>query len=246
MKRRNGFTLIELLVVIAIIAILAAMLLPALAKAKARAQQISCLNNLKQLGLGMMIYVGDNRDVFPAVASNGQGAHAEDWIWWRSPTVEPMYNYNNMNNSPIAQAAGTGRGTNLFICPTPQASSSGGGYQFSYSLNGVNATSGIGSEFDKSPGTTFYAFKLSFVRRPTDKIMLIDEPKQPSDLPPGWSGGPYADDGRWEPKADNTTHNTISLRHNKKSGNANFADGHAQLTPWQWTIDNSHIDGSLF
>ena len=67
-KKALCFTLIELLVVIAIIAILAAMLLPALAKARAKARAISCTSNLKQLGTSMVMYVGDNDDMFP---------------WWR-------------------------------------------------------------------------------------------------------------------------------------------------------------------
>jgi prepilin-type N-terminal cleavage/methylation domain-containing protein/prepilin-type processing-associated H-X9-DG protein len=113
-RRRLAFTLIELLVVIAIIAILAAMLLPALSSAKARAQGIRCLNNVKQLQLAWQLYADDNGDVIPPSAGNSPATNQSWCAGHFKNNPADATDLNLIKNSLLGPFAGS---TGIYKCP---------------------------------------------------------------------------------------------------------------------------------
>src|SRR5579859_8031991 len=111
---KRGFTLIELLVVIAIIAILAAMLLPALTRAKAKGQRTVCLNNLRQIGLFMQFYTEENNDTFPAHRNQGLNNADPDpslTNWWGTTIVTYGNGRSNLFHDPAIQGKRLDDGT---------------------------------------------------------------------------------------------------------------------------------------
>jgi prepilin-type N-terminal cleavage/methylation domain-containing protein len=163
----RAFTLIELLVVIAVISILASMLLPVLARARDKARNVQCLNNLRQWGMALQMYTEDGRGYLPR---RGQGVQTltlidrnEDWF-----NALPPYFYS----LPFAQLCDAGRkpavgSQSLFICPT--AKDPGGLYFLCYGMN-----------MNLSPWNFPTATKIDAVQRPNAVVAFGETP------------GPYA------------------------------------------------------
>ncbi|MCU0770656.1 MAG: prepilin-type N-terminal cleavage/methylation domain-containing protein [Verrucomicrobia bacterium] len=155
---RRAFTLIELLVVIGLIAVLAALLLPTLSKARSKAQSISCLGNLRQWALATILFAGDNRDLLPKDGSASGNSTSSGW-YVDLPKVMGLPPYHEMawrTNASIEP------GPCVWICPANRRRSNGKTL-FHYCLNRhVNAT-GTGNQV-----------RLSSIRSPAQTVWLFD------------------------------------------------------------------------
>lgn len=232
-----AFTLIELLVVIAIIGILAALLLPALSSVKQKSAQTLCINNQKQMGLAMQMYVQDNNSTFPGIASRMFGFHPEDWIYWRTNASL----YPPFAKSPIVNFLGSAK-ANLLRCPLDiddsgrsiDAQEIGDGYgiyAFSYNftgygLDGNSNNIGMSTVLQANgSGIAVHLFKEGNVVNPANKIMLAEPGNSPRE--DGFNNDAI-DDGRWWP-----LYNSLTTRHAGKA-DVTFTDGRVELVTWQF------------
>lgn len=226
--RRHGFTLIELLVVIAIIAILAGMLLPSLARAKAKAERTYCQSNLRQISIFLQLYTDDNRDIFPAHRNqlvNDAGTYMNDW--WGMTIIGYAQGKSNLFHCPTLK----GRMPVPFSTSTPPATWT---WNFDvmyvgYGYNGWFLGHHPYTDDSLSVGgilfTTTEQFKRSSIKRPSDNLVIGD--KNPTAMGNSWSSSLWWPWGNMDSNPSSNHEGIDPVRH-LGTGNVVFNDGHAE------------------
>lgn len=225
--RQLGFTLIELLVVIAIIAILAAMLLPALSRAKGKAQRVQCLSNLKQLHIAAHLYADDNQGdyVNNDVVSSDPGPNA--WIQGNVQGYTTLPPYQSWISSGVLWPYN--KSYSIYQCPSSRATvKSGVPHNRSYSINvWIGCRSGASALLNDAYAAP--AWKETSVKTPSQVFVFIEENQVSID------NGALGVNSRATPAFWNLPSN----RH-QDSCALTFADGHAEL--WKWKGDVNRLN----
>lgn len=223
-----AFTLIELLVVIAIVAILAAILLPALGKAKEKALAISCLNNLKQLTLAAHLYAGDHNDAIVPNFLTSSNA-------WVDGDVSRLPGASDLSKIRAAKLFPYNQSVAIYQCPSDRIPTAGSKSPRvrSYSLNGMMGNNAEPGNFDPS-GVVHPGFrenrKFTDIKNPppSSASFLIDEQSNPDpakcSVNDGYIGIDFGKKGPAWPDLTGSRHGNFGLM--------SFADGHVQSLKW--------------